>query len=56
MVGGKIAMLLLLLGLGGGNFLLIERLRARPATPITRLKRYAEVEIGIGVAIFFAAA
>ena len=56
MVGGKIAMFLMLLGLGGGNFLLIERLRARPATPVTRLKRYAEVEIGIGVAIFFAAA
>ncbi|HME23352.1 MAG TPA: CopD family protein [Acetobacteraceae bacterium] len=56
MVGAKIAMLLMLLGLGGGNFLLIERLRAWPATPVTRLKRYAEVEIGIGVAIFFAAA
>ena len=49
-------MFLMLLGLGGGNFLLIERLRAQPATPVTRLKRFAEVEIGIGVAIFFAAA
>ncbi len=56
MVSAKVAMFLMLLGLGGGNFLLIERLRARPATPINRLKRYAEVEIGIGVAIFFAAA
>jgi putative copper resistance protein D len=56
MVSAKVAMFLMLLGLGGGNFLLIERLRARPATPVTRLKRYAEVEIGIGVAIFFAAA
>ena len=56
MVGAKIAMFLMLLGLGGGNFLLVERLRARPATPVTRLKRFAEVEIGIGVAIFFAAA
>jgi putative copper resistance protein D len=56
MVGAKIAMFGMLLALGGGNFLLIERLRARPATPVTRLKRYAEVEIGIGVAIFFAAA
>ena len=56
MVAAKIAMFLMLLALGGGNFLLIERLRARPATPVTRLKRYAEVEIGIGVAIFFAAA
>ena len=56
MVGAKIAMFLMLIGLGGGNFLLIERLRAQPAMPVTRLKRYAEVEIGIGVAIFFAAA
>lgn len=56
MVGAKIAMFLMLLALGGGNFLLIERLRAHPTTPVTRLKRYAEVEIGIGVAIFFAAA
>jgi copper resistance protein D len=56
MVGAKIAMFLMLIGLGGGNFLLIERLRARPSMPVTRLKRYAEVEIGIGVAIFFAAA
>jgi putative copper resistance protein D len=56
MVDAKITMFLMLLGLGAGNFLLIRRLRAQPATPITRLKRYAEVEIGIGVAIFFAAA
>jgi len=38
-----------------GHLAGIERLRARPATPVTRLKRYAEVEIGIGVAIFFVA-
>ena len=56
MVGAKIAMFLMLLGLGAANFLLVERLRAQPATPIGRLKRFAEVEIGIGVAIFFAAA
>jgi putative copper resistance protein D len=56
MVGAKIAMFLMLLGLGAGNFLLIEGLRARPGTPVTRLRRYAELEIGIGVAIFFAAA
>jgi copper resistance protein D len=56
MVGAKIAMFLLLLALGSGNYLLIERLRATPTTPIIRLKRFAEVEIGIGIAIFFAAA
>ncbi len=56
MVGAKIAMFLMLLVLGAANFLLIERLRAHPATPIVRLKRFAEVEVGIGIAIFFAAA
>jgi copper resistance protein D len=55
MVGAKIAMFLMLLALGAGNFLLVERLRWS-VMPITRLQRYAEVEIGIGVAIFFAAA
>ena len=56
MVGAKIAMFLMLLVLGAANFLLIERLRAHPATPIVRLKRFAEMEVGIGIAIFFAAA
>ena len=56
MVCTKIAMLLMLLGLGGMNFLLVERLRTRPDTNITRLRRFAEVEIGIGITIFFAAA
>ncbi len=56
MVGAKIAMFLMLLGLGAGNFFLVERLRAQPTTPVLRLKRFAEVEVGIGIAIFFAAA
>ena len=56
MVGAKIALFLMLLGLGGMNFLLVERLRASPATSINRLRRFAEVEFGIGIAIFFAAA
>ncbi|HBK06961.1 MAG TPA: copper resistance protein [Acetobacteraceae bacterium] len=56
MVGAKIAMFLMLLALGGGNFLLVERLRANPATSVNRLRRFAEVEFGIGIAIFFAAA
>jgi putative copper resistance protein D len=56
MVGAKIALFLALLALGGGNFLLIRRLHANPATPVTRLKRFAEVELGIGISIFFAAA
>jgi len=56
MVGAKITMFLMLLGLGGMNFLLVENLRNNPATPALRLRRFAEIEFGIGIAIFFAAA
>jgi putative copper resistance protein D len=56
MVGAKITMFLGLLALGGMNFLLVERLRADPAIPVTRLKRFSEVEIGLGFTLFFAAA
>jgi putative copper resistance protein D len=56
MVTGKICMFLGLLLLGALNFRLVERLRVDPTTPITRLRRCAEVEIGIGITVFFAAA
>jgi putative copper resistance protein D len=56
MVGAKIGMFVMLLGLGGMNFLLVERLRTDPMTGVNRLRRFAEVEFGIGIAIFFAAA
>ncbi len=56
MVGAKIAMFLMLLALGAGNFLVTERLRRDPRAPVVRMKRFAEVEIGIGFSIFFAAA
>jgi putative copper resistance protein D len=56
MVGAKVALFLMLLALGAGNFLLVERLRANPANSVNRLRRFAEVEFGLGIAIFFAAA
>ncbi len=56
MVGAKAAMFTALLLLGLGNFLVVERLRADPATPVLRMRRFAEVEVGIGFSIFFAAA
>jgi putative copper resistance protein D len=56
MVGAKVAMFLMLLGLGFGNFLVTERLRRDPAAPVLRLRRFAEVEIGIGFTLFFCAA
>ena len=56
MVGAKATMFGLLLLLGLGNFLVVERLRRDPDTPVLRMRRFAEVEIGIGFSIFFAAA
>jgi len=56
MVAAKIGLFLMLLGLGGLNFLSVERLRANPGTSTNRLRRCAEAEVGIGVALFFAAA
>jgi putative copper resistance protein D len=58
MVGAKIAMFAALLGLGFGNFLSVQRLRGPRARAwgVDRLKRFAEVEIGVGFALFFAAA
>ncbi|TWI60582.1 putative copper resistance protein D [Bradyrhizobium huanghuaihaiense] len=52
----KLGLLLMLLMLGAGNYFLVERLRRDPTTPILRLKRFAEVEIGIGLTVLLAAA
>ena len=56
MVGAKIAMFVALLLLGLGNLLVTERLRKKQDASVIRLRRFAEVEIGIGFTIFFAAA
>lgn len=56
MVGAKIAMFMMLLALGAGNFLVTERLRRDPATPVLRMRRFAEVEVFIGFTLFFTAA
>ena len=56
MVATKVLLLLCLLCLGGMNYLLVERLRRAPGTPVLRLKRFAEVEIGLGITVLFAAA
>jgi putative copper resistance protein D len=56
MVGAKIAMFLMLLALGAGNFMVTEALRRDPSTPVLRMRRFAEVEIGIGFTLFFTAA
>ena len=56
MVFAKVAMFGALLLLGFGNFLTTERLRGDPSASVLRMKRFAEVELGIGISIFFAAA
>ena len=56
MVSAKAAMFGALLLLGLGNFLVVGRLRRDPGTSVLRMRRFAEVEIGIGCSIFFAAA
>ncbi len=56
MVGAKIGLFGGLLALGAGNFLVTERLRRDPNASVVRMKRFAEVEIGLGFSIFFAAA
>jgi putative copper resistance protein D len=48
MVAAKISLFLLLLGLGGSNFLVVRGLREDPSGPVTRLTRFAEAELGIG--------
>jgi putative copper resistance protein D len=54
MAGVKAGMFLMLLALGYGNFRYIRGLR--PGADGNRLKRFAEVEVGIGFTLFFAAA
>jgi putative copper resistance protein D len=56
MVIAKVAMFGALLLLGLGNFLTTAKLRGDPNASVLRMKRFAEVEIGIGISIFFAAA
>jgi copper resistance protein D len=56
MVLAKIALLLMLLTLGGCNYLAVEALRRDPTAPALRLKRFVEVEIGIGLTVLLTAA
>lgn len=61
MVGAKIAMFAGLLLLGFGNFRVVHGLaHARSGdgatAPVMRMRRFAEVEIGVGFTVFFAAA
>lgn len=56
MLSTKVFISLFILALGAMNYLVVERLRRDPATPYLRLRRFAEVEMGLGITIFFVAA
>ena len=56
MTGAKVMLFLMLLFLGAGNFFLVRRLNRDPATPISRFRRFVEVEIGLAIATLAAAA
>ena len=56
MVVAKVALLGGLLFFGFMNFLLVERLRRDPTTPIMRMRRFAEAEIGVGLTVLALAA
>lgn len=56
MLGTKITLFFGLLFLGYCNFRVVRALAADPQGTITRLRRFAEVELGVGITIFFVAA
>ncbi len=57
MLSTKVALFGVLLVLGAANNRIGARQeRGDPAAPVLRLRRFAEVEIGIGLSVFFAAA
>jgi len=56
MTSAKVAMLVMLLALGAGNFRAVERLRRRdPDAPLLRMRRFVEVELGIGLTVLLTA-
>jgi putative copper resistance protein D len=56
MLATKVLLLGFLLLLGGMNYLIIENLARGATAPMLRMRRFGEVEIGIGITLFFAAA
>lgn len=56
MVLTKVVILVGLLALGAANFFVIRRLAEGVASPRQRLRRFVEVEIGLGITVLFAAA
>jgi putative copper resistance protein D len=56
MMLAKTYLLLLILGMGAGNFFLVRQMERAPAPLLARLRRFSEVEIGLGFTAILAAA
>jgi copper resistance protein D len=56
MLATKTTLFLGLLALGYGNFRVVRSLAGNPGGSILRLRRFAEVELGVGITIFFVGA
>jgi copper resistance protein D len=56
MLATKTTLFLGLLALGYGNFRVVRSLAGNPAASVMRLRRFAEVELGVGITIFFVGA
>jgi copper resistance protein D len=52
----KIYLLLVMLLMGGGNWLLVQRLNTAPQPLLKKLRRFAEAEVGLGFTVILAAA
>ena len=56
MVGTKMTVLALILVLGALNFAVVRRLPSGDPVSLLRLRRFVEVELGLGITVLFAAA
>jgi copper resistance protein D len=52
----KIYLLLVMLLMGTGNWLMVRQLSSNPESLLTRLRRFAEAEVGLGFTVILAAA
>jgi copper resistance protein D len=56
MILAKVYLLLLILGMGAGNFFLVRRIESDPVPLLVRLRRFSEAEIGLGFTAILTAA
>ena len=56
MLISKVYLLLLILGMGAGNFFLVRQIERAPVPLLVRLRRFSEAEIGLGFTAILAAA